>query len=539
MYACNYFSTKIEAANLSWGWAKPIGGTGLDRISAMTTDASGNVYIAGEFYGPTLVLNPTVSLTNTGNSLTGNMYVAKYDSAGNLLWAKNGGGVSTNSVAVSGIAVSPNGNNVYVVGNYEGFGMTYGGAVFNHASAGNFAFYLKISGSTGSAMSNDDIQNARMVSVEADANAVYIAGSFSQASISMGLSTITNPNPGSSEIFIAKLGGFSTFWTHTIGGSGTDIPSDIHLGKNGDLFVTGTFSGIAAAGSTTLTSNGSSDMLVAKYDASGNLAWAKNVGGVKAEVATSVSDDNDNVYVTGSFLSPNFAFAGNTINHSNGINGENMLLVKYAANGIEVWAKAAGSATVGDEVVPAHVSVDTADNVYVAGSYSSASISFGSITLNTLPNFLVKYDPAGSATWGQDYEGLDVNYMKADKLGNVYLAGEYSLPLTLGSNNLSPIGGSDVWVAKMIAPITPVAVSETLKTAKLQVYPSPASKEITIVGEWKHANIVIVDMAGKIVYRNSSVIPCKIDVSGFAVGNYQAAISTLHGVISSKFTVAK
>lgn len=65
-------------------WAKSIGDFYLDRGHHVAVDASGNVYIAGDFYGGGLVLG-TVTLTAASYTST---FVAKYNSAGTLQWAK-------------------------------------------------------------------------------------------------------------------------------------------------------------------------------------------------------------------------------------------------------------------------------------------------------------------------------------------------------------------------------------------------------------------------------------------------------------------
>ena len=82
-----------------------------DNITGMVTDASGNVYITG-------IYNGTITVgTTTINSLgLLDMYIAKYSSAGALMWLRAIGG--SNNDYANDIAVDGAGN-VTIVGSFE------------------------------------------------------------------------------------------------------------------------------------------------------------------------------------------------------------------------------------------------------------------------------------------------------------------------------------------------------------------------------------------------------------------------------------
>lgn len=70
-------------------WKKVIAGNYyFDEASSVDADAAGNVYVAGRFGAATLNFG-TLTLTNPGTLIRG--FVAKFDSAGNTLWAKLAG----------------------------------------------------------------------------------------------------------------------------------------------------------------------------------------------------------------------------------------------------------------------------------------------------------------------------------------------------------------------------------------------------------------------------------------------------------------
>ena len=69
-------------------WAKSVGGGDLDIGYSVSTDTVGNVFVTGAFESSTITFD-TATLTNTGVL---NLFVTKYDTYGNLLWAKSANG---------------------------------------------------------------------------------------------------------------------------------------------------------------------------------------------------------------------------------------------------------------------------------------------------------------------------------------------------------------------------------------------------------------------------------------------------------------
>ncbi|MDZ4664938.1 MAG: SBBP repeat-containing protein [Bacteroidota bacterium] len=121
-----------------------------------------------------------------------------------------------------------------------------------------------------------------------------------------------------------------------------------------------------------------------------------------------------------------------------------------------LWARSAGST--GYEAALGTAS-DNNGNLYVIGWYSSATITFGSITL-TNPGvgsgdiFLVKYDATGNTIWAKTFGGTDGdigNAIALDALGNIYITGWYaSSTISFGTSTLTNGGlGNDVFIVKL------------------------------------------------------------------------------------------
>jgi hypothetical protein len=99
-------------SNGDLAWAKRAGGIRNDQGSGISVDSAGNSYVTGFFNGTATF--GTTTLTSAGGS---DIFVAKYDSTGTVLWAKRAGGISGENG--NGIGVDSAGNS-YVTGHFAG-----------------------------------------------------------------------------------------------------------------------------------------------------------------------------------------------------------------------------------------------------------------------------------------------------------------------------------------------------------------------------------------------------------------------------------
>ena len=75
------------AFSQNWDWTKTAGGPSVDKLTGITQDHSGNVFITG-YFDSTIVFEST-ELVSAGGT---DVFIAKYDPDGVLLWAKQVGG---------------------------------------------------------------------------------------------------------------------------------------------------------------------------------------------------------------------------------------------------------------------------------------------------------------------------------------------------------------------------------------------------------------------------------------------------------------
>jgi hypothetical protein len=445
---CPAFATSFDVS-----WAKKFSGENFELAYSIGSDTNGNVYVTGYFHSPTLDLG-TVTLTNsTPNGTNANAYVAKLGPSGNLIWARAAAGTTESS----SIAVDPAGNS-YITGRYLSATMTLGSLTLtNQGSTLPIEIYaakLDTDGNVMWASSAGGTGNDTGFAIACDnIGQCYVAGWFRDAPAIFGNVTLTNS--GSFNWFVAKYDvAGNVLWAKCNTGNSDSQPKGIAVDAEGNVYVTGRFSGSAIFGSTSLNAS-SYEFLLIKYNNSGTVSWARTAGGTGLDYGSSVAVDSvGNPYVTGYFESSRMNVGSTTLtNYSTGV-GE-FFTAKYDASGNPIWAK---SAEGGDDDEGRHIAVDTYGNACVIGFFHSRTLRFGSITLtnhNTLFTsdvFMVKYDAVGALLSAESFGGSSQDAGRgvcADRAGNLFLSGSFMGSAAFGSTNLNSGGSSDAFLIKL------------------------------------------------------------------------------------------
>lgn len=227
---------------------------------------------------------------------------------------------------------------------------------------------------------------------------------------------------------------------------GTGVTFD----KSGNLILVGSYSGSINLGAATLTSAGSSDVFVAKFNPVGQLLWAKSFGDAEIQSASSVAvDSSGNVYLTGAFRG-NINFGGGNLSAAGSLFVD-IYLAKLSSDGNHVWSKRFGD----DNVQNARsVAVDAAGNVILTGFFQN-DVNFGGATLTSAglyDIFLAKFNTAGVHQWSRRFgdAGADQNGRAAavDSMGNVYLAGDVGGSTDFGNGAMMTPATKAAFVAK-------------------------------------------------------------------------------------------
>jgi hypothetical protein len=114
-----------------------------------------------------------------------------------------------------------------------------------------------------------------------------MAGYFRQ---SMTFSSGTVTGTGKYSAFVAGYNSSQGFlWARSLDAAGESIAEGVALDASGNTYVVGRMSGVGAQGLAGLTSAGTADMFLARYNATGTQTWNRSMGGVGTADAIAVS----------------------------------------------------------------------------------------------------------------------------------------------------------------------------------------------------------------------------------------------------------
>lgn len=350
-------------------WARTIGGKGEDISLCVDCDTLGNAYISG-YFKDTLIVN---NITHIAKGWE--LFIAKYNSIGDLMWFKSYKG--TSSEIGYGLEVSKNGN-IWVAGWFQDtlflnnniYAVSYGGSdIFNAKfdTDGN-PQWIKHAG-------RESVEYGYKVSVDENQNS-YITGVAGFGSL---FETDTMKSSG---VFIAAYDANGDFkWVNSVISTiGSDVGvNSISVSENGKGYIAGRYSGTANFDTHQIISyKNTNDPYFASFDLS-NGEWTKAVtikGSGNDKNRCVYADDNNNIFVGGSFndslwinnqilLAENasediFAFKYNTLN-------EQISLVTYAN----------GSST----DVPTDILAD--GNSMIVGGFYTGTLNVNNTVLNS------------------------------------------------------------------------------------------------------------------------------------------------------------
>ncbi len=102
-----------------WLWAKSAGGNSGDFSFSVTAFSDGSALITGHFRGRAVFGRGEINETSLSSSYgSEDIFIAKYNSEGNLTWAKRAGGDSSFDVGYDVITLAD--NSVLVTGRFGG-----------------------------------------------------------------------------------------------------------------------------------------------------------------------------------------------------------------------------------------------------------------------------------------------------------------------------------------------------------------------------------------------------------------------------------
>lgn len=484
-------------------WLTRIASSGNDIGYGITCDSAANVYVCGAGGNGTITAYSSVgatpftpTLTNVGN---GDAFLVKFNTNGVVQWVSKVGSTaadiayaiavdSTDSVYITG----QGGSNVTVKA-YNFDESEFGTSISN--LGGNDVFLVKYN-STGTVqwmtrLATNTNDSGRSLAIDSSNN-ICLAGQFTGTSNSIyGQSTSlfsVIPNSGDMDVFIVKYNtNGAPQWTARIisaGGSldrGWAVASD----SDGNVYATSQVPGVITAYNadgtpfaTTLTSIGSFEVVLVKYNSSGVIQWITRIASNNDDAGYGISTDSSgNIYITGHFIGSSmiaYNADGSQLATTLPITGDyDAFIAKYNTNGIAQWIAriASGGADKG-----LGITTDASGNVYATGLCAGSSGTTISAYSSTTPStpfattitnvgagdaFVVKFNSSGIVQWLTQIASTtqDLGYsIAADASGNVYVGGlknsgtgsitAYNFDGSPFATTLSNLGGNESFLVK-------------------------------------------------------------------------------------------
>jgi hypothetical protein len=381
-----------------------LGSSGFDITPTTATDADGNVYIAG---------GTTGTLGEDNNEDSRDALIAKYDSLGNLLWTKQFGTSSTDSIY--GIATDNQGH-FYVVGFTEG----------------------DLAGTKQA-----EVSDTWLAKYDSDGNQLWIE-QFGEATISQGFSIDVDDDSNvyisgitvkpateiaTDDLWVTKYDtNGNRQWFTEVGSSAFDESYAVTVSNDGSVYAAGWTLGDLAGENA-----GVYDGVLTKLDNDGQVEWTRQFGTADYEWTWGVDTDSQgNVYATGWTL-------GDLAGENAG--SYDVFLAKYDSEGNQVWIQQFG--TSGDDQA-FRINIDSNDNIFLTG-YTDGSL--GGPNAGSYDTWVAKYDIDGNQEWITQFGTPELDHglgITSDYEGHVYVTG-----VTGGSLGATNAGSFDSWVAKL------------------------------------------------------------------------------------------
>ncbi len=317
-------------------------GSGSEVIRGATVDAAGTWYVAGTFTGTATFTGVTVT---SASATADDIAVAAIGADGATRWVRTFGGAGDDKVY--DIVVDDAGR-VALTGWFSGtvaFGSTN-----LIATSSSDTFTAVLDPATGNvvwatAAGATSLDGGNEIAADGAGGLLVVGNSFG------AFTTPPLPNFGSQDAnVLAYTSGGALRWAMTVGGTGNDQGRGIAGDGTGGGVVAVTVTGsvtITKADGTTITSapaggSAGNDILIIRFAANGSITWTKRYGGTGDDHPRGLGYDGNGNIVFSAVVTGSVDLGGIS---GGGAGGADVVFVKLASNGTTLWVRTLGGAS--------------------------------------------------------------------------------------------------------------------------------------------------------------------------------------------------
>ena len=350
--------------------------TGTTTAQATAVDGSGNIYVLG---------NATGNFGSQINQGSQDVYLTKYDSAGNVVWQNLVGSAGTASGA--GLALDPAGGVVIT-------GSSTADLTASSVTNGNNDSFVASYDANGNQTWIKQIQTlatnqSNAVSVDASGN-IYIGGAVSGGVIGAG-----QTSQGGGDAYLAKFDAKGNLLAENqFGTSGADQVSATATASDGSLYVASMQNGQA---------------VVAKYaggDITSAPVWTQTLGALSSGGGIGgLSVSGNQVYISGTTSNTNLTAGGQASIAAASTGGTDAFVFNLTDNGSSSTANHVSYVGTAGSDQGGAMTIGADGTVYLAGTTSGTFVGQQRSVANVTNAFATAINTNGSIAWTQQYGG--------------------------------------------------------------------------------------------------------------------------------------
>jgi len=429
-----------DAQPIHHGWSDRYGDASSDYATEIAIDGEGNVIVAGYFEGTVDMGGGT--LTSAG---AWDIFVARFDAAGNHIWSKSFGDATHQYVY--GLIIDTFGD-IIIAGSFYGT-VDFGGGLLVSAG-GSDMFVAKFDASGNHVWSKrfgDSASNQSCTGIATYGSGYrFVLTGFFYGNVDFGGGALTSAGLG--DVFVAKFDAAGNHrWSQRFGGAGEEQGMQIVVDDAGIVTMAGAFRDSLDLGGGALTSVGQRDIFVAGFDPAGNYLWSMGTGDTSDDYPTAITTDNTGRWFVSGVFYGSVDFGGGLLTSAG---STDIFVAGFDTGGVPLWSKRFGDS---DRDGIAAISFDASGNLILAGVFEG-SVDFGGGALGSSGNndiYFAQLDADGSHMWSRrfgDQANQYVGALATDASENLVVVGQYYGTLDFGGGPLVSAGLTDMYVTK-------------------------------------------------------------------------------------------
>jgi len=322
----------IDGSDVAGGQINLAYGPNKDLVYSFDIDNSGNIIMAGRFKDTIYFNNQAGDLSDYlyNNSSTYDMYIAKFDANGIIIWYKHITGTN-NYIFPKSLECSTDG---CVIATYYKGDVTTDLGTLSHSNTIVNSFLYKIdldgNGQWIREMYGNNHDYIRDITIDNDT--IYTFSYYSSTDLTVdSTSTLTSnisiPNKGGSDFMLNKyLPNGTLQWTKYFGSTGNEIANNMNFNNN-RILLSGSYGEELIIENDTLQYNAGKEACLLIFENNSSYIGSYAITGTEDEQTVEAIIDNDNNYiVSGDFTSDIIYIGENHINGTDTITKQDTLI---------------------------------------------------------------------------------------------------------------------------------------------------------------------------------------------------------------------